>query len=260
MIYTSRPLSRTPSCRLERMLVSGQRYILITHDPIPFSVAQGIFWLFWEWLLHMDEWTVKTPNPICRLFFSFNWPVNRFCGILFNRFYRLEIHSLMVCIFDTACELLPPWTKELYLCTVAPLLYLLSDLPPLSLPKLNTQNIQTVCGCGGGVEGRWNVLWTVDHILQEFYTLLLTRFRTYKIASPPLTKMTSKDDIVGLVSLKFLRPCSYICNSLHSVEGGVFSCSHDNSRKSYPGPCNRYVLHWPLCEDSDKITIKAVVK
>jgi hypothetical protein len=32
-----------------------------------------------------------------------------------------------------ACELLPPWTKELYLCTVAPLLYLLSDLlpPPL---------------------------------------------------------------------------------------------------------------------------------
>jgi hypothetical protein len=38
------------------------------------------------------------------------------------------------------------------------------------------------------------------------YTLFLTRFRTYKIASPPLTKMTSKDDIKGLVSLKFLRP------------------------------------------------------
>ncbi len=43
-------------------------------------------------------------------------------------------------------------------------------------------------------------------ILQEFYTLFLTRFRTYKTASPPLTKMTSKDDIKGLVSLKFLRP------------------------------------------------------
>jgi hypothetical protein len=27
----------------------------------------------------------------------------------------------MVGIFDPACELLPPWTKELYLCTVAPL-------------------------------------------------------------------------------------------------------------------------------------------
>ncbi len=48
--------------------------------------------------------------------------------------------------------------------------------------------------------------WTVDHILQEFYSLFLTRFRTYKIASPPLTKMPSKDDIKGLVSLKFLRP------------------------------------------------------
>jgi hypothetical protein len=47
---------------------------------------------------------------------------------------------------------------------------------------------------------------TVDHVLQEFYTLFLTRFRTYKIASPPQTKMTSKDDIKGLVSLKFLRP------------------------------------------------------
>ncbi len=43
---------------------------------------------------------------------------------------------------------------------------------------------------------------TVDHILLEFYTLFLTRFR---IASPPQTKMTSKDDIKGLVSLKFLR-------------------------------------------------------
>ena len=45
MIYTSKPLSQTPSCRRERMLVSGQRYIEITHDPLPFSVAQGIFLL-----------------------------------------------------------------------------------------------------------------------------------------------------------------------------------------------------------------------
>ncbi len=45
----------------------------------------------------------------------------------------------------------------------------------------------------------------VDHILHEFYTLFLTRFRTYKIAKPPQTKKTSKDDIKGYVSLKFLR-------------------------------------------------------
>jgi hypothetical protein len=48
-----------------------------------------------------------------------NRPVNRLCGIVFNRFYGLEIHSLMVVIFDPACDLLPSWTKELYLRTFA---------------------------------------------------------------------------------------------------------------------------------------------
>ncbi len=39
-----------------------------------------------------------------------------------------------------------------YLCTVALLLYLLSDLlPPPPLP--NVQHIQTVCDCGGVVGG-----------------------------------------------------------------------------------------------------------
>jgi hypothetical protein len=93
----------------------------------------------------------------------------------------------MVGIFDPACELLP--------------LYILSDLlpPPPPLPKLNVQYIQKVC--------LWVLNCIVDHILQEFYTLFVTRFGTYKIASPPQTKMTSKDDIKGLMSLKFLRPC-----------------------------------------------------
>ncbi len=62
-----------------------------------------------------------------------------------------------------------------------------------------------MCDWGGG--GVLNC--SVDLILQEFYTLFLTRFRTYKTASPPQTKMTSKDDINGLVSLKFLRPCCW---------------------------------------------------
>ena len=111
---------------------------------------------------------------------------------MFNRFYRLEIHSLIVGIFDPACELLP--------------LYLLYDLPP-SPPSQTKCTVYKDSVCvvgGGGGEGVLNC--TVDHILQEFYTLFLTRFRTYKIASPPQTKMTSKDDIKGLVSLKFLRP------------------------------------------------------
>jgi hypothetical protein len=35
----------------------------------------------------------------------------------------------------------------------------------------------------------------VNHFSAGVYTLFLTRFRTYKIASPPQTKMTSKDVI-----------------------------------------------------------------
>jgi hypothetical protein len=45
-----------------------------------------------------------------------------FAAILFNRFYRLAIHSLMVCNFDPACDCCPPWTKELYgTCVLLPL-------------------------------------------------------------------------------------------------------------------------------------------
>jgi hypothetical protein len=77
-----------------------------------------------------------------------------------------------------------------------------SDLLPLPLPKLNVQYRQTVCGSVWLWEGGGGVLnCIVDHILQEFYTLFLTRLRAYKIASPPQTKMTSNDDIKGLVKV-----------------------------------------------------------
>ncbi len=65
----------------------------------------------------------RRPIPICRLFFKINLLTNIAASCLTD-FIRLEIYSLIwlvVCIFYPACELLPPWTKELYLCTVAPL-------------------------------------------------------------------------------------------------------------------------------------------
>jgi hypothetical protein len=69
-------------------------------------------------------------------------------------------------------------------------------------------NLQYTVTDNVGWGGEGGVLsCVVDHILQEFNTIFLTRFRTYKIATPPQTKMTSKDDIWGLVSLKYLRPC-----------------------------------------------------
>ncbi len=70
----------------------------------------------------------------------------------------------------------------------------------------------------------------VDHILQDFYTPFLTRFRTYKIASPPQTIMTSKDDIKGFVSLKFLFSQSYALVSLLAVpEALTLSYSSEGS-------------------------------
>jgi hypothetical protein len=68
----------------------------------------------------------------------------------------------MVGIFDPACELLPSWTQEIYLCTVA--LYLLSDLLPLP-PS------QTKCTVYADKVWLWGVgvlNCAVDHILQEF--------------------------------------------------------------------------------------------
>jgi hypothetical protein len=55
----------------------------------------------------------------------------------------------MVCIFDLACELLPPWMKEQYLCTVATYCtFSLTSSPPPPFP--NVQYIQTMCDCEGG--------------------------------------------------------------------------------------------------------------
>ncbi len=191
-------------------------------------------------------------------------------------------------------ELLPPWTKELYLCTVAPLLYLLSALlPPPPFPNVQYVFTDSVwhrvhilvemkqgqcicphswivqCNCtgegkcnergwactpppspartdftlitectpessgrnsvysvvcdlwGGGRVGGGVLKCTVDHILRENFTLSLTRFRTYKIASPPQTKMTSKDDIKGLMSLKFLRPWVIWTNAYCNCSKGI---------------------------------------
>ncbi len=128
----------------------------------------------------------KRPIPICRLFFQINLLTDIAALCLTDFIDWRYIHSL-VGIFDLACELLPPRTKELYLCTVAPL----SSLwPPPPLPKLNVLCLQTVCVWGG--EGGGDELCCVDHIPQEFYTLFLTRCRTYQITSPLQTKLPVK--------------------------------------------------------------------
>jgi hypothetical protein len=72
----------------------------------------------------MDEGTMKTQNPKCRL----DW-----CLIV----YRLEIQSVML-VFSTPLVNCCPSTFSL-----------ISSTPP-PLPKVNIHYLQTVFGCGGG--------------------------------------------------------------------------------------------------------------
>ncbi len=75
------------------------------------------------------------------------------------------------------------YTVVLFICTYSVVAPLPSLWPPPPLPP------PTVCDCrgGGGV-----VSCFVDHILQEFNTLCLTRFKTCKIVTPPQAKTPVK--------------------------------------------------------------------
>ncbi len=96
------------------------------------------------------------------------------------------------------------YTVLVYCCPyTVPSLWPPPPYPP-SQCTVYTDSVWLVGGLGGG----GGVELYCGPYLQEFYTLFLTRFKTYKIALPPQTKMTSKDDIKGLGSLKFLRPCT----------------------------------------------------
>ncbi len=151
------------------------------------QLVQGVI-LQWSNIWGVDEWTIRTPNPIFRLFFEIDL-LTDFAALYLTDFIDWRyIHSWLV--FSTQLVSCCPHGWKNYTCVLLPL-YLLSDLPPP--PILNVQYIHTVCGCGGGVG--WVLSCVVNHILQEFYTLFLTRFRTYKMASPLQTKMTSKDNI-----------------------------------------------------------------
>ncbi len=98
------------------------------------------------------------------------------------------IHSWLV--FSTQLVKCWPHGRSNYSYVLLP--YFLSDLPPPSQSK-HTVKTDSVWLWGGGDEGVLNCV--VDHIPQEFNTLFLTRFRTYRIATQPQTKLTSKDDI-----------------------------------------------------------------
>jgi hypothetical protein len=74
----------------------------------------------YQFINSVERLHCKRPIPICRLFFNIDMLTDIAALCLTDFIDWKYIHSL-VGIFDPACELLPQWTKELYLCTVAPL-------------------------------------------------------------------------------------------------------------------------------------------
>ncbi len=138
----------------------------------------------------MDEGTIKTSNPKCRLYWCFieflDWRYSQSC-----------------------------WYFRPLLWTVAPLPSLWPP-PPLP-PSQNKPTVYTdsVWLWGGGV-----LSCVVDHILQEFNTLFLTRFRTYKIATPPKTKTPVKTTFRDwCLYSSFVHALLYI--SWWKLEGGA---------------------------------------
>ncbi len=116
----------------------------------------------------MEEGTIKTQNPKCGLY----WCLIEFIDWRYNQ----------------SC-----WYFWSLLWTVAPLP---SIWPPPPLPPSESKRTVTVYSDSvwlwGGVGWGGVLRCVVDHILQVFNTLFLTRSRTYKIVTPPQTKTPVK--------------------------------------------------------------------
>jgi hypothetical protein len=93
----------------------------------------------------MDEWTTKTPNPICQLLFTIDLLID-FAALCLTDFIDWRYIHLHICIFDPACEQLPPWTKN---NTVTLVPFLWPPPPPHSQTKC-TVYTDSVCDWGGG--------------------------------------------------------------------------------------------------------------
>jgi hypothetical protein len=120
----------------------------------------------------------------------------------------------MVCISTQLVNCFPSRKKELYFtCVLLPLYCTLSvtsfPLPPFPMYSIYRQSV-TVGGGRGGVE-----MYCMDHIL-SFTLCFWPDSEPTKLLHPSQTKVTSKDDIKGFVSLKFLR----LCFDVKRKEGG----------------------------------------
>jgi len=135
----------------------------------------------------------KDTKPYMSAFLKINLFTD-FAALCLTDFIDWRYTHSVVCIFDPPCELLPPWTKELYMCTVAPMVPSLWPPPPSS-PSQCTVYADSVWLWGGG---------DVELCCRPYSAGVLhsvsDQIQTCKIATPPQTKKTSLDDIKGTVA------------------------------------------------------------
>ncbi len=153
----------------------------------------------------MDEWTIKTQNPICQLFFQMT------CKRILRHSVYLSDFLDWRCInswFVFSAQLVNccPHGRRNYMVLVYCCPSTVPSLwpPPPSPPSQCTVYTDSVWqwGVGGGCVEMYcgpystGVLHSVSDQIQNLQNCFNTP-----------NKMTRKDDIKGLVSLKFLRPC-----------------------------------------------------
>jgi hypothetical protein len=143
----------------------------------------------------MDDRTIKTPNPICRLFFKIGL-LTDFAALCFTDFIDWRYIHSVVCIFDPAWTV-APMEEGTILVNCYPSSFSLTS-PPSPLPKLKNLLYSIYRQCvwlGGDVELCCRpyaavVLHSVSGQIQSLQNCYTTP-----------KQITSKDDIKGLVSL-----------------------------------------------------------
>jgi hypothetical protein len=151
----------------------------------------------------MDEWTIKTPNSKCRLFFKI-YLLMDFAALCLTDFIDWRYtHSWLV--FSTQLVNCCLHARRNYTYVLLPL-YLFSDLPPPPpLPKLKcTVHTDSVWLCGGweGVE-----LWCWTYVFCRSFT---PDSEPTKLLHHPKENGHYRLHLgIGVFKLKFLRPCRY---------------------------------------------------
>jgi hypothetical protein len=164
----------------------------------------------------MDEWTIKTQNPSAFLSVDL---LPEFAAFCFTDFLDWRyIHSWFV--FSTQLVNCCPHGRRNYMVflycgpSTVPSLW-----PPHPSPPSQCTVYTDSVLLWGVVGGCWNILWTI--FCRSFTLCFWPDSKPTKLIHHPQTKMTSKDDIKGLVSLKFFRPWF---NPILTHQGWIWLC------------------------------------